>query len=135
MNRINPLHIIVLLTVVILFLFWQLSHIKSEFHEEEQAYSKSEKIAKELRAYKKFYKDKKRVKKALNTILSQASLKDAHLKIIRKQTTLRVESKAITLHALNSLISKIFSGGYAIKKLDIKNVDTTHASLKMEIQW
>lgn len=135
MNRVNPLHVIALTVVLILFVFFQLSNIKSELAEQKEAYKKSELIAKELVAYKKFYADKKRLQKSFQRILSQGSLKKTNLKIAHKKDGVKVTAKAIDLYALNSLLSKIFNGAYRIKRLNIQAVDATHAKLDMEIQW
>lgn len=135
MNRINPLHIITLLIVIALFLLFELSKVKADLKEEQEAYKKSEKIAKELRAYKRLYKDKKRVKRALDKILSQRSLRNAKLHYDSSQNGIHIESKSISLRSLDSLMSKLFNGGYAIKKLTIKRIDDTHAMVRMEIVW
>jgi hypothetical protein len=135
LNRINPLHIIILLIVIIFFIFFQLSGLKSELREAQESYKKSELLAKELLAYKKFYGDKKRIKASLHKILSQRSLQKAALQIEQKKSGMLIRSKAIDLYALNSLLSKIFNGGYPVKVLQIKRVDATHASLKLEITW
>jgi len=135
MNRLNPLHIIVLLVVVILFLYMQLSEIKADLKEELLAYKKSEKIAKELSAYKKFYGDQKRVQRSLQRIFSQHSLRNLKIETDYSNDGVKIQIKSIDLYALNSFMSKIFNGPYAIKKLNIKRVDETHASLELELKW
>jgi preprotein translocase subunit SecF len=134
-KRVNPLHIIVLLLVVLLFGFFKLSSIKEELHSEEKRYHTSQKVAKELSAYKKLYGDKKRVQRAINKIISQSSLRDADIQLSRKANSLEIRSKSMKLQELNSLISKIFNGAYDIKRLNIKAVGKTEASVVMEIAW
>jgi len=135
LNRINPLHLIILLLVSILFLFFQLTKIQSDLHEEEEAYKHSEQIAKELVAYKKFYGDKQRIKKSLKMILAQGSLKKAKIQTKESSRGITIMSKSIDLYALNSLMSKLFNGAYPIKNLQIKRIDNKNASLRLEIQW
>ncbi len=135
MSRINPLHIIALLFVMILFIFFLLADIKEEVQEEKESYKKSQKIAKELFSYKKLYGDTKRIQASLKRILSQSSLRKAKLKIVKKKESTLITSPSISLYALNSLLSKIFNGPYRIKTLDIKRIDKTHARLKLEIEW
>jgi hypothetical protein len=134
-NRINPLHIIALLSVIILFVFFQLSKIKEDIHEEQAAYNKSKKVALELYAYKKLYKRETDASKSLMQILAQPSLKEAQLKIYKTTKSIRVESKAITLSQLNFLLSKVLNGAYVIKKLEVKDKSASDFSLKLEIQW
>lgn len=135
MNRLNPLHIVIFLVVVIFFLFFKLSVVKDEFKEAKAAYNKSELIAKELQSYKKLYGDKKRIERSLRKILAQRSLKSAKLKTTKKRDGMLIISDSIDLYALNSLMSKIFNGAYPVKILKIKKVDDRHAKLKMEISW
>lgn len=135
MSRINPLHIIALLFVMILFIFFLLADIKEEVQEEKESYKKSQQIAKELFSYKKLYGDTKRIQASLKRILSQSSLRKAKLKIVKKKESTLITSPSISLYALNSLLSKIFNGPYRIKTLDIKRIDKTHARLKLEIEW
>jgi len=135
LNRLNPLHLIILLLVIIVFLFFQLSSVKNELQEEKVAYHKSELIAKELLSYKKLYGDKKRIERSLKKILSQRSLKKANLQIEKKRDGMKISAKAIDLYALNSLMTKLFNGAYLIKSIEIKAIDDKTAKLKLEITW
>jgi len=135
MNRVNPLHIMLLLFVVLLFSFFKLTGIKSELQELQQEYKKSQVVAEELVVYKKLYGDRKRVQNALQKIVSQRSLKSANIKLSRKANSVEIRSKSMKLNELNSLLSKILNGAYEIKRLRIKSLDATHASLVVEITW
>jgi len=135
MNRVNPLHIILLLIVVLFFAFFKLAGIKSELKELQQEYKKSQKVAEELVSYKKLYGNRKRVQKALQKIVSQRSLKSANIKLLQRPNSLEIKSASIKLNELNSLISKVLNGSYEIKRLKIKSLDATHASVAVEIAW
>ncbi len=135
MNRVNPLHIILLLIVVLFFAFFKLAGIKSELKELQQEYKKSQKVAEELVSYKKLYGNRKRVQKALQKIVSQRSLQSANIKLLQRPNSLEIKSASMKLNELNSLISKILNGSYEIKRLKIKSLDATHASIAVEIAW
>ena len=135
MNRVNPLHIILLLIVVLFFAFFKLAGIKSELKELQQEYKKSQKVAEELVSYKKLYGNRKRVQKALQKIVSQRSLQSANIKLLQRPNSLEIKSASMKLNELNSLISKVLNGSYEIKRLKIKSLDATHASIAVEIAW
>jgi hypothetical protein len=134
-NRVNPLHIVALLFVALLFGFFKLSSIKEVLQEEEKRYSSSKKVAQELLAYKKLYGDKKRVQNGIERILSQGSLKNVDIVLSRKANSLEIRSKTIKLQELNALMSKILNGAYDVRRIDIKAAGKTEASVAMEIAW
>jgi len=135
MNQINPLHIGALLGVLLAFLFFTLSGIKSDLIEEKSLYHESEKLALELSGIKAVYADKKKIQKSLERLLAQSSLKSASLKIKKDKKSIQISSKSMDAKALNSLMSKILNGSYYVSELKIKRVSESKASLKMEIKW
>ena len=135
MSRVNPLHIIILLVVVVLFGFFKLSTIKSELQEEQKSYQVSQKVATELLAYKKLYGDKKRVINGLRKIIKAPALKAANIELLRKSKSVELRSDSIELRELNRLFSKILNGAYEIKRFTIKSLDSRHASVMVEIAW
>ena len=134
MNRVNPLHIVALLFVLILFLLFQISSVKKELTNTADSLQQSKAIALKTVAYKELY-NKEKVKKALERILRQPSLKNAEIVIQRSKDRLTIKAKSLSLGTLNSLMSKIFNGAYTISRLSVKRVDAQHASLQMEIKW
>lgn len=134
MNRVNPLHIVALLVVLILFLLFQISGVKKHLETTADSLHQSKKIALKTVAYKEFYK-KEKVKKALERILRQPSLKNADIIVKRDKEKVTIMAKSLSLGTLNSLMSKVLNGAYAIDRLSIKRVDAQHASLQMEIKW
>lgn len=134
MNRVNPLHIVALLVVLILFLLFQISGVKKQLTATTDSLHQSKKIALKTVAYKEFY-NKEKVKKALERILRQPSLKNANIIVKRDKEKVTITAKSLPLGTLNSLMAKILNGAYAIDRLSIKRVDAQHASLQMEIKW
>ncbi|MEA2073470.1 MAG: hypothetical protein U9O86_07785 [Campylobacterota bacterium] len=135
MNQINPLHIGALLVVVIAFLFFTLSGMKTDMIEESELYETSEKLAVELSSLKAVYANKKKTKRAIDRILSQSSLKSASLEVKHEKSSVRISSKGMDTKALNSLMGKVLNGSYNITELKIKKLSETKASLRMEIKW
>ncbi len=134
MTKVNPLHIVALLVVLILFLLFQIVGVKKQLITTADSLHQSKEIALKTVAYKELY-NKEKVKKALERILRQSSLKNANIIVQRDKERLTMKAKSLSLGTLNSLMSKIFNGAYTISRLSIKRVDAQHASLQMEIRW
>jgi len=135
MNRVNPLHIAALLIVILLFLSWKLTGVKSEIQAANKEFISSEALAVDLNALKSVYANPKRTKRALNKILSQRSLKSANLDIKRDKKSIKISSKSIDAAALNALMGKVLNGSYNITQLRIKQLSKEKAALQMEIKW
>lgn len=135
MNQVNPLHIGALLLVVIMFLFFKLSGVKEELVEAKVAFGTSEKLALDLQSLKAVYANKKKTKISINRILAQSSIRAAKLILKRDKNSILISSASMDTSTLNSLMGKILNGSYNIVFLDIKKLNETKASLKMEIKW
>ncbi len=135
MNRINPLHIGVLLVVILLFCAYKLSSAKTELAEARDSYKETKEISLRLSGLKEVYEEKDKVEKALKRILEQPSLSAAKIEQEKKSTGIIISSKEMDLDAINSLMSKLLNGLYSIKTVEIKKLSPTSASLVMEITW
>lgn len=134
MNRVNPLHIVALLVMLILFLVFQISGVKKQLAVTADSLDESKEIALKTVAYKEFY-NKEKIKKALERILRQPSLKNADIIVKRDKEKVTVQAKSLSLGTLNLLMSKVLNGAYTINRLSIKRIDAQHAALQMEIKW
>ncbi len=135
MNRLNPLHIGVLLIVVLLFISSKLVESKNQLLEVKISYQETQKVAIELSDLKKVYADKKRLKKSLYKILQLSSLRSANIVKTTKKSEIILSSKSMEKKALNSLLGKILNANFNIKILKIKKLSDKKASLYMEIKW
>jgi len=135
MNRINPLHIGILLIVILAFFIFQLGEAKKELHETNILYKETLTLSTQLVGLREVYGDKNAIKKSINRILNQSSLKSAN--IVKKVTStgLKISSESMDRGALNSLMGKMLNGSYNIASLKIKRLSDKTASLKMEIKW
>jgi len=135
MNRVNPLHIGLLLAVVIAFLFFQLSSVKTELEEAKVSFETSEKLAVDLSSLKSAYADKRKSKKALEKILANRTIKAANLTIKRNKKSITISSKSLDAKTLNTLMGKVLNTSFNIVSLKVKRLSDTKASLAMEIKW
>ena len=132
MSKINPVHIIILLSALALFLFVQVQRSKGELAEQRVLFLQTKEIAQKTAAYKKLYakKNKKILRYMLTSFANKGNL---HMK--QNQNSFIVSSTSLPLSVLNSLLSKIFNGAYKIEKLEIKKTDKRYASFRLEITW
>jgi len=135
MNRLNPLYIVIFFVMILLFTLFQLSSAKKELGVSELAYKETLALSTKLSTLRKTYGDKMKVKKSLNRILSQSSLKEAKISKKVTSSSMIISSESIKLNELNSLMSKILNGSYQISKLSIKRLDNKNANLNMVIKW
>ena len=135
MNRVNPLHMGMFFVVLITFLFFQLSSVKTELEEAKSSFETSEKLAVDLSSLKSAYADKKKIKKSLEKILANRTLRAVNLKIKRNKKSIRISAKSIDARVLNTLMGKVLNGSFNIVILKVKTLSETKASLEMEIKW
>ncbi len=135
MNRINPLHLGLLLIVILIFVIFKLNNAKVELLEAKESYKETLIVATELKDLKKVYADKKKLKKSLQRILQLSSLRSAKIVKTSKKTYMILSSKSIDKKALNTLMAKILNANFNLNSLKIKRLSEKKASLYMEIKW
>jgi hypothetical protein len=135
MNRINPIYIVVLLTILLSLLIYKLGTSKSELEENKESFKTTQAIALNLVSLKDVYADNIKIKQSLQRILNDTSLRSAGLKTKFKTTALSISAQSVDLKTLNLLLNKILNGAYVIESMKIKSVSSTKADLQMEIRW
>lgn len=135
MNRINPLHIVILLVVVLIFFIYKLNSAKYEFAQTKEQYHETLELATKLNALNEVYFDKNKVKKSIDRILKQSSLKSANISQKTTDSSIVLSSDGINKTALNSLMGNFLNGSYNIVSFHIKSINSNSASFKMEIKW
>ena len=135
MKSINPLHLIALLLVILLFLYIQLSSAKDELRQTQETYKETLTLTTDLKGLNEIYSDKKGVQKAIEMILKQHSLKSANVQQTLGKSSIVISSESMDQTALNSLMSKILNGSYKVHTFTIKRLSDTKANFVMEIKW
>jgi hypothetical protein len=135
MNRINPIYIVVLLTILLSLLIYKLGTSKGELEENRESFKTTQEIALKLVSLKDVYADNIKIKQSLQRILNDTSLRSAGLKTKFKTTALSISAQSVDLKTLNLLLNKILNGAYIVESMRIKSVSSTKADLQMEIRW
>jgi hypothetical protein len=135
MNRVNPLHIIILLIVLLAFVMMKLNAAKEELVDAKEAYAKTVVLAENIKGLRGTYFNKSKVQKSLNAILRNAMLRSANIRKKVTNSSFHISSDNMNIRSLNYLLGKILNGTYVVSQLQIKRIDAQKASLDMEIKW
>lgn len=135
MNRINPIYIVPLLTIVLLLLIYKLDASKTQLKENKASFETTQAIAYKLVTLKDVYADKTKIKQSLQRVLNDPSLKSAGLDTKFKKTSLAIEAKGMDLMTLNLLLGKLLNAAFIIDSMNVKRASETTADLQMEIKW
>lgn len=135
MNRINPIHIGILLIVVLVFIMMKLSGAKDELVESKELYKETLQLSTELKGLNKIYNNKKEVKKLIEKVLKHNSLKSSNIEKKATKSSIVISSQSMDRRAINLLMGKLLNGSYNIYSFNIKKLSDKKASFKMEIKW
>lgn len=135
MNRINPIYIVVLLTILLSLLIYTLNASKSELKENKESFKTTQALALKLVALKDVYADNIKIKQSLQKVLNDPSLQSAGLESKFKTASLSISAQSIDLRRLNLLLNKLLNAAYVIESMKLKSISDTKAELQMEIRW
>ena len=135
MNRINPIHIAILLIVVLGFFVVNLGSAKEALSQTKALYQETLQLSTQLKGLSDVYSDKNGVKKSLNKILKHKSLSSCDIKKKTTNSGMIISSANMNKTALNFLVGKLLNGSYNIYSFKIKRLSDDKASFKMEIKW
>ncbi|MBA3026568.1 MAG: hypothetical protein FP820_09180 [Sulfurimonas sp.] len=135
MNRLNPLHAGAVLIVLVLFFALKLSGAKEELILAKEEYKETSITLNELSSLSSAYLGKEEVKKSLQRILAQPSLRGANIEQKLKSNSIILNGSSVDKEALNSLMGKLLNGAYDIGSFNIKKLSENKASFEVEIQW
>ena len=126
MNRINPLYVIILLVMVLIFAFVKLSSVKASMKVAQSEYASTLTLANELSGLKEAYTDEKALKKLLRTL---------HVEKKFTNSSVKLSSKSLNINELNRVMGKLLNGSYNISAMKIKKLSDDAVNFEMEIKW
>ena len=135
MNRINPLHLIILLIVLLAFVMMKLNATKEELANAKVSYHQTVVLADKIKGLKSSYFNKTKVQKTINKILRNSLLSSSNISKKVTNSSILLTSKNMNEHSLNFLLGKILNGNYIVSELQIKRISDKKASLQLEIKW
>ena len=135
MNRVNPLHIIILLIVLLAFVMLKLNAAKEELVDTKSSYNQTVVLADKIKGLKSSYFNKTKVQRTINKILRSSTLRASNITEKVTNSSIFLTSKNMNIHSLNFLLGKILNGNYIVSELEIKQLTDKTASLRLEIKW
>ena len=135
MNRINPLHLIILLIVLLAFVMMKLNATKEELANAKVSYHQTVVLADKIKGLKSSYFNKIKVQSSINRILRTSLLRGSNIRKKVTYSSILLTSKNMNEYALNFLLGKILNGNYIVSELEIKQLTDKKASLQLEIKW
>jgi len=135
MNRVNPLHIIILLIVLLAFVMLKLNAAKEELVDTKSSYNQTVVLADKIKGLKSSYFNKTKVQRTINKILRSSTLRASNISKKVTNSSILLTSKNMNIHSLNFLLGKILNGNYIVSELQIKQLSDKKASLQLEIKW
>jgi len=135
MNRVNPLHIILLLIVLLAFMVVKLHQAREELVDTKASYEKTVALANKIQGLKSSYFNKTKVQRGLNQILRSSLLRASNINKKVTSSSVLLTSQNMNINSLNFLLGKILNGNYVVSLLEIKQLSDKKASLQMEIKW
>lgn len=135
MNRINPIHIVALLTVILIFSLYTLQGSKQEMEENKASYKTTQAIAHKLVSLKNVYANQTKNKLSLQRMLTDSSFQSAGVVTKFKKASVSIKANSIDLRTLNLLLGKLLNTAYVIESMKLTRVNESKADLHMEIRW
>jgi len=135
MNRVNPIHITILLIVVLLFMMFKLNAAREELSDAKESYAQTLVLAQKMKGLKSSYFDKTKVVKSINMLLRNATVRSAGITKKVTNSSVLLTSDSINIRSLNFLMGKILNGAYVVSDLQVKRLSDKTASLRLEIKW
>jgi len=133
-QEINPIYIILLLIVVLIFVLFKLMYAKAELHEEQNNFHKTKEMVHHIVELQQNWDSPKRTKNALTRILKSSLLRNSG--IIRKDKRGAVELHCSSINAKSAsyLISRLLNEPFTLNTMTIKRLNKEEASFSVEIK-
>lgn len=135
MNRINPLHTIVLLSVVLIFFIYKLNLAKDELSQVKEQYRETLLLTTKLSGLNDAYFNENQIKRSIEKILQQPSIKSAGISQKTTDSSIVLSSGSVSKTVINSLMGNFLNGSYNIVSFQINSINSNSASFELEIRW
>ena len=134
MNRINPLYIVLLLTVLFIVVVIKEHTLQKDLFKEQRHLFQVKNIAKEIATLRKYWYDKKLQKKRINALLHSPLITRYIKSKEKKADRYIIELAHIDARSADTIMKLFFNTFIKIKSFSITKEDKNKISMKMEIQ-
>ena len=133
MKQINPLHLLILLTVLLVAMLFALEKKKSELVEVKSEIVKTTQIADDLVSLKKSWGNKKLTKAKLLKLLKNSTVANAGVEYDVSSSKVVINAESMKSKEFSYFMNKVFNMALNITSLKVRSLDKHHVSLHMEV--
>jgi len=133
MNKINPLYFVLLLLILLFFVVYKNYKIQDKISNSVQAITIFEQKADYISKLKKHWRDKKVIKRKVNSILKSPQLKGIKIDKEEKRNSIKISANELNAKKTRALFAKFFNAPLIIKSFDVKRYSDTNVSVSLEI--
>jgi hypothetical protein len=126
MKNVNPIHIVALLLVMLMFFILKTGTAKDQFSQMQNEYKQRVSISKELKGLEKAYGDKTYVRNIV---------KNFNIKKDFNKKSVVLSAQSIDKRELDQIMNKVLNSSCNINSFDIKKLSDEKVSFEMEIKW
>ncbi len=130
MRSINPLYLLALLTVLVLFVGYESMRSKEELRMSIAEYERTKELTHKLLALKKAY-DGSKSKKLAGMLKKEKRFKA--VKLQQSASALQMRAKRVSVAVLNALLAKVLNDNYRITRFELKRLGSKYVSFTLEI--
>ncbi len=134
MNRINPLHIALLMAVLFGFVLYQHITLQKKIAQKEQRVLQLQEIAKEISTLKTYWGDKKLQKRRIEEIINTPFVKKFVADAKQNRDRYKVRLKNIDAQSADRIADKIFNSFVKIGSFSIQRQEKDKISMEVEFR-
>lgn len=133
MRQVNPLIVALFLVVFLAVVVVRLEYAKESLHDARAELQETKVLAERIVALKQSWGDSPQKANSLRQLLASSLLKNAGIEKKKGRDTMVISAKSLEMKAASHLLNKLLNGTYVIKKMDVRQVDSAHLAVHVEV--
>lgn len=135
MNRVNPLHILLVLIALLLLLMYQSVKLDNTITIQEKRVAELKDIAKEINTLKNYWGNKKIQKRRVLALINSPLIKKFLKNSVNKKDGIKINLHHIDGANTDRILNKIGNSFVKIDNLSIKKESKTAISMEVELRY
>ncbi len=133
MKQINPLYIVLLLTVLLAFVLLGLLDAKSALHETQNRFDATKGMVHDLVDLRRNWDDKQRTRNSVKRILKASALRKSEVVYKEKRGMISLKGESMDSSSASYLLNRLMNEPFTINSLQIRRLNKERASMYVEI--
>jgi hypothetical protein len=132
-TRVNPLYLLLLAVTLIGVMGYRVHLAQLEQRQLSQSLQETRAMGVKIRQLKTVWFDGDQTRKRLDGLLKSAPLRSEAITMTRHRSHITLTAARIGAQKLDHLTGKLLNGTYEVRKMNIRRLDDTHASITVEV--